>query len=269
MLVRCLPLLLLVLLLVALPTPSGVTAVHTAPAHARATQHLSPQQPLPRPRAAAEVGGEAQTLAYAHTRRDQKPKRVQQAQATKQTGQQHSMHPADPSEAITKASLDPRSYKALVLANGLKVLLVSDPHGNSAAAALSVGTGSFSDPDDTQGLAHFLEHMLFLGTHKYPSETEYDNYISSHGGRNNAYTASEETCFYFSILPDALEGALDRFAQFFISPLLSESSTGREMHAVDAEHSKNLLRDGWRGEAVLSALADPQVGFLVIEHNST
>lgn len=47
-----------------------------------------------------------------------------------------------------------------------------------AAAALCVGVGSFSDPRNVQGLAHFLEHMIFMGSKKFPQENEYDSYIS-------------------------------------------------------------------------------------------
>lgn len=57
-----------------------------------------------------------------------------------------------------------------------------------AAAALAVGVGSFSDPQQLQGLAHYLEHMLFMGSEKYPDENEYDAFLNKHGGGSNAYT---------------------------------------------------------------------------------
>lgn len=50
----------------------------------------------------------------------------------------------------------------------MRVLLVSDPTTERSAASMSVGVGHMSDPDNVPGLAHFLEHMLFLGTEKYP-----------------------------------------------------------------------------------------------------
>ncbi|NJN53086.1 MAG: peptidase M16, partial [Gammaproteobacteria bacterium] len=69
---------------------------------------------------------------------------------------------------VRKSPNDDRSYEYLVLDNGLKVLLVSDPSADKSAAALAVFRGSFDDPPGRGGLAHFLEHMLFLGTEKYP-----------------------------------------------------------------------------------------------------
>ncbi|KAK9944600.1 hypothetical protein M0R45_010161 [Rubus argutus] len=63
-----------------------------------------------------------------------------------------------------------------------------------AAAAMCVGIGSFSDPLEAQGLAHFLEHMLFMGSTEFPDENEYASYLSKHGGSSNAYTEAELTC---------------------------------------------------------------------------
>ncbi|KAK6035998.1 peptidase, M16 family, partial [Cooperia oncophora] len=64
-------------------------------------------------------------------------------------------------------------YRGLELTNGLRVLLVSDPTTDKSAAAMDVNVGSLMDPWELQGLAHFCEHMLFLGTDKYPKENEF------------------------------------------------------------------------------------------------
>ena len=84
---------------------------------------------------------------------------------------------------------------------------------------MDVRVGHLSDPDNLPGLAHFLEHMLFMGTEKYPDENEYNTYLSSHGGGSNAYTDTEDTNYYFDVNSDHFAGAVDRFAQFFIKPL--------------------------------------------------
>jgi len=73
-----------------------------------------------------------------------------------------------------------------------------------AAACIDVGVGSLSDPPELNGLAHFLEHMLFMGTEKYPEENSYAEYLSDNGGRFNAYTALENTNYYFDVNFNAL-----------------------------------------------------------------
>jgi len=147
---------------------------------------------------------------------------------------------------VEKSEGDDREYRVIVLDNELVAMLVSDKDTDLAAAALDVNVGHFSDPDEVPGLAHFLEHMLFLGTKKYPDENSFSEFLSKHGGKSNAYTAMENTNFMFDVSAEFLEEALDRFSQFFTDPLFTESATLREMQAVDNEHSKNLQNDGWR-----------------------
>lgn len=122
-----------------------------------------------------------------------------------------------PNPAIVKPLLDLRQYRHITLPNKLEALLISDPQTDKSAAALDVRVGSLFDPPQWQGLAHFLEHMLFLGTTKYPSEDEYQSYLAKNGGMSNAFTADNHTCYFFNVSPDHLEGALDRFGQFFVS----------------------------------------------------
>ena len=74
---------------------------------------------------------------------------------------------------VQKRPSDEREYRAVKLKNGMKVLLISDKDATRAAAALAVHVGSFSDPRDIAGLAHFAEHMCFLGTKKYPKEDDF------------------------------------------------------------------------------------------------
>ncbi|NKB72821.1 MAG: hypothetical protein GKR89_37605 [Candidatus Latescibacteria bacterium] len=152
----------------------------------------------------------------------------------------------DPPAAPAKHPLDQSEYRRFVLDNDLKVLLVSDPRFNKSAAALHVGVGTLSNPKDRMGLAHFLEHMLFMGTEKYPGVDDYMKYIDENGGYRNAYTTEDHTNYFFEINHEALAGALDRLAQFFISPLFTEEYTEREIQAVNSEHQKNLESDSWR-----------------------
>jgi insulysin len=165
---------------------------------------------------------------------------------------------ASPAASIEKSASDPRSYRALVLDNALKVILVSDPETDMAAASLSVHVGSGADPADRAGLAHFLEHMLFLGTEKYPQPGEYKDFISRHGGGENAYTAFDETNYFFEIAADQLEPALDRFAQFFIAPLFNQEYVQRERAVVHSEYLGRRTDDGRRIQAAVQQAMNPQ-----------
>ncbi|KAG7462728.1 hypothetical protein MATL_G00187840 [Megalops atlanticus] len=147
---------------------------------------------------------------------------------------------------IIRSPEDKRVYRGLEFTNGLKAVLISDPTTDKSSAALDVHIGSLSDPPNISGLAHFCEHMLFLGTEKYPKENEYSQFLSEHAGSSNAFTSGEHTNYYFDVSHEHLQGALDRFAQFFLCPLFDESCKDREVNAVDSEHEKNLMNDAWR-----------------------
>ncbi|OBA22978.1 hypothetical protein METBIDRAFT_76114 [Metschnikowia bicuspidata var. bicuspidata NRRL YB-4993] len=165
--------------------------------------------------------------------------------------------------AIEKPVLDDRKYRFLKLAqNDLHVLVIHDPTTDKSAASLDVNVGSFADKKYTiLGLAHFCEHLLFMGTEKYPEENEYASYLSKHSGHSNAYTAAEHTNYYFEVGSAHLEGALDRFAQFFISPLFSKSCKDREIRAVDSENKKNLQNDLWRMYQLEKLTSNPKHPF--------
>lgn len=162
---------------------------------------------------------------------------------------------------ITQSESDKNLYRGLELNNGMKVLLISDPTTDKSAAALNVQVGYMSDPWDLPGLAHFCEHMLFLGTEKYPTENEYHKYLCQHAGSSNAFTASDHTCYFFDVAPENLEPALDRFAAFFVCPLFNEDATDREVNAIHSEHVKNIQNDSWRLKQLEMSTADPQHDF--------
>ena len=155
-------------------------------------------------------------------------------------------------EPLGRHPLDKSEVRKLTLDNGVKAYLLSNPDFNVSAASMVVEVGSLENPGNREGLAHFLEHMLFLGTKKYPDVDEYSTYLKTFGGYSNAYTAGDHTNYQLQVLPDGFEGALDRFAQFFISPLFTAEYTAREVNAVNSEHQKNIMNDNWRQYRVTS-----------------
>jgi insulysin len=94
----------------------------------------------------------------------------------------------------------------------MQCLLISDVDTDKSAASLDVHVGCSLDEKPFYGTAHFLEHMLFMGSDKYPSENEYSEFIKNNGGYSNAYTSLTNTNYQFEVSNEALEGALDRFA---------------------------------------------------------
>ncbi|KAJ7400401.1 Nardilysin [Pitangus sulphuratus] len=112
-----------------------------------------------------------------------------------------------------------------------------------SAAALCVAVGSFSDPEDLPGLAHFLEHMVFMGSLKYPDENGFDAFLKKHGGGDNASTDCERTVFQFDVQRKYFKEALDRWAQFFIHPLMIRDAIDREVEAVDSGNADTLKHE--------------------------
>ncbi|KAI9783379.1 MAG: Insulinase (Peptidase M16) [Geoglossum umbratile] len=199
-----------------------------------------------------------------------------------------SNHPMPSAELLTDKmetpALDDRSYRVIRLPNKLESLLVHDPETDKASAAMDVNVGNFSDRPDMPGMAHAVEHLLFMGTEKYPRENAYNQYLTSNSGHSNAYTGGTSTNYFFEVAASSnpssraptpgteikvngssqepqlspLYGALDRFAQFFIAPLFLPSTLDRELKAVDSENKKNLQSDMWRLHQVSKALSNPK-----------
>ncbi|XP_065364663.1 nardilysin-like [Calliphora vicina] len=180
-------------------------------------------------------------------------------------------------ETPDKSENDKKSYQCLVLANGLKVLLVSDnktgcnanEDHNSAklskneqadeklsAVALMVDVGSFIQPREFQGLAHFLEHMIFMGSKKYPKENSFDTHLTKYGGSNNACTDSEDTLYYFEVPEKHLDSSMDYFAAQLKEPLLIEDSMTREREAVESEYQLIVNNDEIRRNLLIQSLAN-------------
>ncbi len=163
------------------------------------------------------------------------------------------------SNNVIKSPIDEKQYRYLELDNRLRVLIVSDSETDKSAASLDVHIGSGSDPRDWEGLAHFLEHMLFLGTDKYPEAGEYQEFIKNNGGGNNAYTSYGHTNYYFNISNDQFLPALDRFSRFFIDPTFDGVYVDRERSVVHSEYQARKKEENRR-------LWDAQKQWLNPEH---
>ncbi len=154
------------------------------------------------------------------------------------------------------STLKERKTMKIRLKNGLEAYLISDPAANKSAAALAVKVGSWQDPVKYPGTAHFCEHMLFMGSKKYPLEDGFFHMVADSGGSANAYTWTDRTVYGFSSNHKQFCQNLDVFAHFFIDPLFDPSAVSRELLAVNQEFAKNLENDGWRDWQILKEMGN-------------
>ncbi|ATZ80906.1 peptidase M16 [Bodo saltans virus] len=160
---------------------------------------------------------------------------------------------------IFKSPKDERDGVYFTLNNKLNVIFINDKKCDMACVGMLVKVGYLNDT--VAGIAHFLEHMLFNGTKKYPDEQSFSAFISQHNGYQNAYTSHDHTCYYFSVVEDGLKTGLDMFCDFFVEPLLSKNCVEREKEAVNSEHLKNINNDDWRSYELIKVAIDEKHPF--------
>ncbi|KAJ1912929.1 metalloprotease [Mycoemilia scoparia] len=152
---------------------------------------------------------------------------------------------------------DDRQYRLIRLLNNMEVMIIKENEARQAGASLTVGVGGIHDLPTYAGIAHFCEHMLFLGSEKYPDEAGFRKHVYNYNGCTNASTNMIETNYHFMTSNDGFYKALDMFAQFFICPLFNEDCAEREVKAVDSEHKKNIPEDSRRLFQLHREFADP------------
>ncbi|HGM5551353.1 TPA: pyrroloquinoline quinone biosynthesis protein PqqF [Pseudomonas putida] len=121
------------------------------------------------------------------------------------------------------------------LPNGLRVTLRQAPGLKRSAAALRVAAGSHDVPLEWPGLAHFLEHLLFLGTERFPTNQALMAYVQRHGGQVNASTRERTTDFFFELPTSAFSAGLERLSDMLAHPRMNPDDQLREREVLDAE----------------------------------
>ena len=132
-------------------------------------------------------------------------------------------------------ALNPLRPHTETLANGLQVTLRHVPNLKRCAAALRVAAGSHDVPLAWPGLAHFLEHLLFLGTERFPAGQGLMAYVQSHGGQVNARTSERTTDYFFELPPQAFVGGLERLSDMLAHPRMNPDDQLREREVLHAE----------------------------------
>lgn len=147
---------------------------------------------------------------------------------------------------INKSKRDERQYEIHYLKNGMKVLLISDDKAIKSLAAVALPFGSLSDPKSQQGLAHYTEHMVLMGSKKYPKPSSFSEFLNQHAGSYNASTGQTRTAYFFEVQPSAFSEAADRLADALANPLLDPIHSDKERNAVNAELTMARSNDAFR-----------------------
>lgn len=119
----------------------------------------------------------------------------------------------------------------MVLKSGLTALYYPKK-GNSVVVEVMIKVGSIHEKDNVRGISHFLEHIVFEGTKKRPTNQQISNEIERIGGSFNAYTSTEKTCFYAKVLKKHFSIAADVIADILQNPLLRDSDIEKEKNVV-------------------------------------
>ena len=114
-------------------------------------------------------------------------------------------------------------------------MLCHQPKSDTSYVSLSVRAGHFYDPEDCQGLAHLLEHMLFMGSRHFPKPNAINSYIEQHGGSINAWTGTEYANYHYHCDGNKIIQTLPAFANMIRQPILDETALVNEINAIDAE----------------------------------
>ncbi len=121
-------------------------------------------------------------------------------------------------------------YETYILENGLKIIH-QQISGKAAWCGLIIGVGSRDERKEEEGIAHFIEHVIFKGTEKRKAYHILSR-MEDVGGELNAYTTKEDTCIYASFLPRDYERTLELFADIVFHSVFPEKEIEKEKEVV-------------------------------------
>ncbi len=132
-------------------------------------------------------------------------------------------------------------YKKTILDNGLRIITVPSKSTKTAAVLVLVGTGSKYETKEINGLSHFLEHMFFKGTKKYPSTLKLIEPLDKIGGIYNAFTSQEYTGYWAKVDASHLDLALGWVSDIYLNSLIKKEEINKERGTILQE--LNMILD--------------------------
>jgi predicted Zn-dependent peptidase len=162
-----------------------------------------------------------------------------------------------------------RDIERVQLSNGLMVVTEKMPHVRSVSVGIWLGTGSRGETPANNGIAHFIEHMVFKGTQRRTAE-EIAQTMDSVGGMLDAFTAKEMTCFSAKVLDEHLPIAFDVLSDLVLRPRFDDADIAKEKQVVleeikmDEDNPESVIHElftanFWRGHSLgLPILGTPE-----------
>ena len=160
-------------------------------------------------------------------------------------------------DKVQQSERDDRQYEVIELDNKMRVLLVSDPKATKSLGSIALPVGSLYDPVLQQGLAHYTEHMVLMGSKKYPQPSSFTEFLARHAGNYNASTSGNRTAFFFEVENGVINTALDYLADAIAEPIFDPKFADKERNAVNAEMTMYRSSDGFRIQQVDSETINP------------
>lgn len=140
--------------------------------------------------------------------------------------------------------------------SGMKVLLIQNQNSLVSGASMVIDAGVNKEDPNIYGLAHFTEHMMFLGSQKYPDPTKFVDFISLNGGRFNGFTETTKTAFFYKIDKNKFKESFDIFSSVFINPRFDEKYIEKEVNSVNSEYERNVQIDSRRKDLIIRDISN-------------
>lgn len=148
-------------------------------------------------------------------------------------------------------------YQKAVLDNGLRVLSNFMAHTRSVSTCVFVGAGSRYEEESQAGISHFLEHMLFKGTHQRPSSSDISSAIEQVGGMMNASTDREVSSYWCKVAQPHFHRSLDVLVDLVRNPILNPEEVEKERTVVQQELSMTNDHPDYRVETLADEMLWP------------
>lgn len=146
--------------------------------------------------------------------------------------------------------------------NNLRCLYIQNTKIKRSYVAMGVDCGS--QHDTIPGLAHLLEHLLFISPEQDEKDSgtkdmnEFDSFLNSFNGHSNAFTSDEMTVYHYELDSEGLEKSLEIFSDFFKKPIINPQTVQSEIKNVDSEFQNGKYHESYRLWRLQELLADRQ-----------